>query len=201
MCFCEHKSVNKAIFIDKDGDVNTSNLYKGNPNLMTLLPFIAGGLATLQGFGYKIILVSNQPGIAKGLFEETDLFMSNLSLKELFNTFNLRLDGFYYCPHHPEGVISKYTISCKCRKPQPGLYFQAARELNINLNESWMIGDRLKDVEAAVRSGCKTLLISDGNEKNWTINSTQLPDYITYDFKETAEFIISEGRHARFMVA
>lgn len=193
--------MNKAIFIDKDGETNVSGLYKGNPNLMTLLPFVASGLSTLQSFGYKIILVSNQPGIAKGLFEETDLFMSTISLKELFNAFNLRLDGFYYCPHHPEGVIPKYSIACKCRKPLPGLYFQAASQLSIDLNESWMIGDNPKDVEAAIRAGCKTLLISDGNEREWIINSGQLPDYITYDFRETAEFIISEGRHGRFMVA
>lgn len=193
--------MNKAIFIDKDGEVNVLSLHKGNPNLMTLLPFVASGLSTLQGFGYKIILVSNQPGIAKGIFEETDLFMSTLSLREFFNAFNLRLDGFYYCPHHPDGIISKYAISCKCRKPLPGLYFKAAQELNIDLNQSWMIGDNPKDAEAAIRAGCKTLLVSDGNEREWTINSGQLPDYITYDFRETAEFIILSSRNTRFMTA
>lgn len=184
--------MNKAIFLNRDDDIK---------NLMGLLPYISDGLGILQGFGYKIILVSNQPGVAKGALEEIDLFIANSNLKELFNDFNLRLDGFYYCPHHPEGIITRYSISCKCRKPLPGLYFQASQEFNINLGESWMIGDNLKDIEPAIRAGCKTLLLNMGNEEEWSIDKNQLPDYITYDFKETAEFIITSSRVGRFMSA
>ncbi|MDO8659471.1 MAG: HAD-IIIA family hydrolase [Candidatus Parcubacteria bacterium] len=177
--------MDKAIFIDKDGDLGA--------DLSTLFSAIGEGLSVLQGFGYKIILISNQPGVAKGLFEEIDLFEFQMGLQELFNAFNLRLDGFYYCPHCPEGSVAEYSISCKCRKPQPGLYFFASHQLNINLIESWIIGDTLKDVEAGKRAGCKTLLVNDGSETEWLLDPSRIPDYITYDFRETAEFIISSG--------
>lgn len=174
--------MNRAIFIDKDGEVNSDLPDAVNPNLITLLPDIREGLSVLQSWGYKIIIVSNQPYIAKGFFQEADVLKFHIGLQQIFNVFGLRLDGFYYCPHHPDGKIPKYAISCKCRKPLPGLLFQAAQELNIDLNQSWMIGDVLREMEAGKRAGCKTLLVDNGNEKEWIINPQRVPDYITYDF-------------------
>lgn len=193
--------MSKAIFIDKDAEFDKGNPYRVSQNLVTLLPQIGDGLSILQNWGYKIIVVSNQPGVARGMVEETDLFEFHVNLRELFNFFNLRLDGFYYCSHHPEGIIPEYSITCACRKPLPGLYFQAAEELNINLSQSWMIGDILKDVESGKRAGCRTLLINNGAEKDWSIDSLKMPDYITYDFKETAQFIISSQNTQRFTIS
>lgn len=194
--------MNKAIFIDKDAEINENLPHKINSNLINLLSKAGEGLNLLQSWGYKIVVVSNQPGIARGLFEEMDLLNLNNNLQEVFNVFNLRLDGFYYCPHYPEGAtVPEYSVTCKCRKPQPGLYFRAAAELNIDLSRSWMIGDVIKDMEGGKRAGCKTLFIDNGSETDWSINSLRRPDYITYDFKETAEFIISSSANNRFVIS
>src|SRR3989344_1053686 len=104
--------MNKAIFIDKDTEINQNQPHKISPGLINLLSSASEGLSLLQGWGYKIIVVSNQPGIARGLFEEVDLLDLKSNLQEIFNVFNLRLDGFYYCPHYPEGkTISEYSIT------------------------------------------------------------------------------------------
>lgn len=173
--------MNRAIFIDKDAEFN----------LNEFLFQIGTGLNILQAWGYKIVVVSNQPSVAMGLIEEIDLLDLNIHLRELFGFYNLRLDGFYYCSHHPEGVVPEYSITCTCKKPLPGLYFRAAEDLNIDLSKSWMIGDILQDIEGGKRAGCKTLFVSNGDNKGYFKNFTQLPDYITYDFRETAEFIIN----------
>jgi D-glycero-D-manno-heptose 1,7-bisphosphate phosphatase len=104
---------------------------------------------------------------------------------------NVDLAGFYYCPHHPEGVVPRYSIECACRKPNPGLLLKAAEELNIDLQQSWMVGDILNDVEAGNLSGCSTVLIDNGNETEWVLTDERQPDFIVTNLKEAAQAILS----------
>ena len=105
----------------------------------------------------------------------------------------MQLDAFYYCPHLVEGTIKEYAIDCNCRKPKPGLIFKAAKDFDINLNNSWMIGDILNDVEAGNAAGCKTILITNGNETEWILNAQRMPDYEAKDLKHATQIVLKHG--------
>jgi D-glycero-D-manno-heptose 1,7-bisphosphate phosphatase len=149
-------------------------------------------LRDLQEAGYELVIVSNQAGVARGYFEEKDLQPVEEHLRrELLAHSNVDLAGFYYCPHHPEGVVPRYAVECACRKPNPGLLLKAAEELNIDLQQSWMVGDILNDVEAGNLSGCSTVLIDNGNETEWVLTDERQPDFIVTNLKEAAQAILS----------
>ncbi len=102
----------------------------------------------------------------------------------------MKLDGFYYCPHHPGGVMPDYACECSCRKPAPGMVLAAAAEHGIALEASWIIGDILNDVEAGRRAGCQTILIANGNETEWELSRQRLPDWVVGDLQTAAECIL-----------
>jgi histidinol-phosphate phosphatase family protein len=157
--------------------------YNVDPARVRFEKYSFQSLSTLQQQGFYLIIISNQPGISLGYFNGEDLKKLEQKLKELLLDKDIRLDGFYYCPHSPED-------SCNCRKPKPGLIFKAAKDMEIDLSQSWMIGDILNDVEAGRRSQCKTILIDNGNETEWTLNPYRMPHYIAKDLKEAATFIM-----------
>lgn len=165
----------RAIFIDKDGTLVEDIPYNVNPSLLELTWQAGHGLQLLKAMGYALIVISNQPGVARGLFTESALDLLQHRLAEMLAQYGVVLDGFYYCPHSPDGVINRYTISCTCRKPMPGMLFRAAREHDIDLRQSWMIGDILHDVEAGRRAGCRTVLIDNGNETEWKLSTLRTP--------------------------
>lgn len=165
----------RAIFIDKDGTLIENVPYNVNPNLLAFTWQAGHGLQLLKQMGYALIVVSNQPGVAKGLFTETALDLVQHRLAEMLAQYGVVLDGFYYCPHSPDGMISRYAIPCTCRKPMPGMLHRAAREHGIDLVHSWMIGDILNDVEAGRRAGCQTILIDNGNETEWKTSPERIP--------------------------
>jgi histidinol phosphatase-like enzyme len=115
-------------------------------------------------------------------------------LGQLLADIGVRLDGFFYCPHHPRGIVPQYTMACACRKPAPGLILAAAREHGIALEESWFIGDILDDVEAGRRAGCRTALIDNGNETEWKRSLLRWPDLVAGDMAETARLIAPDAR-------
>src|SRR5690606_11354834 len=102
-----------------------------------------------------------------------------------------RLDGFYFCPHHPDGVVADYAKVCHCRKPAPGMILQAVDDFDIDLSQSWMIGDILNDIEAGNNAGCKTILINNGNETEWITMEKRTPDFTVHNIKEAVEKIFS----------
>jgi D-glycero-D-manno-heptose 1,7-bisphosphate phosphatase len=111
------------------------------------------------------------------------------ALRNAFREMGIRLSGFYYCPHDPQGSVKGYAVHCDCRKPLPGLLVEAAQELHIDLENSWMIGDILHDVEAGNRAGCRTVLLDRGNETVWHFNELRQPDLIVKDMREAADKI------------
>jgi D-glycero-D-manno-heptose 1,7-bisphosphate phosphatase len=185
--------MNKAIFIDKDGTLIPDIPYNINPALITLQPGVEDGLLQLKNQGFLLILISNQAGIAHGYFKEAAMIQVQNKITQLLKPHRINLNGFYYCPHHPDGNIKDYRVNCFCRKPQPGLLLRAARDSNIDLKKSWMIGDILNDVEAGKRAGCKTVLIKNGNETEWLMNDYRMPDFEAANFKEAADFIPGGG--------
>ena len=182
--------VKKAIFIDKDGTLIPDFPYNVDPAKITLALDSVKGLRQLQHAGYKLIIVSNQSGIALGMFERSALWRVEFKLRGLMAREGLYLGGFYYCPHHPQGTLSAYRMECDCRKPAPGLILKAAEDHHIDLSQSWMIGDILNDVEAGHNAGCRAIIIDNGNETEWDLNRKRIPDAMVKNINQAADYIL-----------
>lgn len=187
-----------AVFLDKDGTLVEDVPYNVDPALIRLTAGAGLALRKLSGAGYKLIVVSNQSGVARGLFPESALARTEERLGTLLAEYGVRLDGFYYCPHHPEGSVAEYAVECVCRKPAPGMLLKAAAEHGIALGRSWMVGDILNDVEAGRRAGCSTILLDNGNETEWQLNRLRLPDCIAGDLDAAAARILCRERTASY---
>lgn len=183
------KRIKKAVFIDKDGTLIIDVPYNVDPKKVVFYKDVPLALHQLQKAGYKIIVITNQMGIAQGFFKEKDLQKIKKEISSFLSGYGVSVDGFYYCPHFPNGKVKKYSFFCDCRKPQPGMLLKAARELNINLKKSWMIGDILDDVEAGNAALCRTVLIANGNETNWQISTKRIANYIARSVQDAAGFI------------
>jgi D-glycero-D-manno-heptose 1,7-bisphosphate phosphatase len=180
----------KAVFIDRDGTLIKDIPYNANPHLISLEYFAAEMLQCLKRKDYLLILITNQSGIARGYFSEEDLYRMHEGLQRKLLEYNVQLDAIYYCPHLPDGIKKEYAIECDCRKPKPGLIYKAAKKFNINLNESWMIGDILNDVEAGNVAGCKTIFVNNGNETEWIINEQRIPEYEVENLEQATKMIL-----------
>lgn len=183
-----------AVFLDKDGTLVRDIPYNVDPRQIRLLPKVGAGLRLLAAHGYRLIVVSNQSGVARGLFEEQALSVVETRLRELLARQGVSLDGFYYCPHLPNARIQRYARRCNCRKPRAGMLMRAASEHAIDLARSWLLGDILNDVEAAHRAGCRGVLIDNGNETEWKMTAQRIPDWIAPDIGDAARLIIGEQR-------
>jgi D-glycero-D-manno-heptose 1,7-bisphosphate phosphatase len=159
--------LNRAVFLDRDGVINELVYHQEQEVIdspftsgqFKLIPGVTEALKALRQDSYLTILVSNQPGIAKGHITVKNFELIRQKMKSLLITDGAELDGEYYCLHHPEAVVEKYRVQCDCRKPLPGLLFKAAREKDIDLKQSWLIGDNLSDIQAGKDAGCRTILI------------------------------------------
>lgn len=180
-----------AVFLDKDGTLIEDVPYNVDPARMKLSPGAREGLALLRAAGYPLVVISNQAGVARGLFPGSALEGVWTRLEELLG---LTFDGIYFCPHHPQGSVSKYALDCDCRKPHPGLILQAARELDLDPARSWMVGDILNDVEAGSRAGCRTVLLDNGNETEWLGGPHRTPTLQVPDLLAATEAILNHER-------
>lgn len=181
--------MNKAIFIDKDGTLIPDIPYNVDPEKITLQKGVVEGLKLLKAQGFVFIMISNQSGVARGYFEEGALTGVKQKIQALLQTDEIQFQDFYWSFNHPQGTVEKYTVECNFRKPKPGMILQAAEEHHLNLQQSWMIGDILNDVEAGKRAGCQTILIDNGNETEWVSGEYRTPDYKAKNFFQAAAFI------------
>lgn len=180
---------NKAVFVDRDGTINVDGPYLSDPDKFMMYPGVGEGIKELKENGFKIIVITNQSGIARGYFTENDLAEIHAKMKREFKKFNVELDGIYYCPHHPDD-------DCNCRKPKTGLFDKAIKEHDIDVKKSYMLGDKDLDVVAGRNAGTKTILIPipgiTGDsviEKN---KNDLCPDYIARDFTDAIEWILKD---------
>jgi D,D-heptose 1,7-bisphosphate phosphatase len=191
------RSDRRAIFLDKDGTLIENVPYNVN---LDLIHFCSGAIPALQQLSaadYKLFVITNQSGVARGYFLETDLHPVEHHLQTQLAAAGVTLSGFYYCPHHPDGVSAPYATACNCRKPQPGLLHRAAAEHGIDLKQSWMIGDILHDVAAGRSAGCRTILIDNGNETEWQLSHQRLPHHLANDLSIAAQIILALDSVAR----
>jgi D-glycero-D-manno-heptose 1,7-bisphosphate phosphatase len=168
----------RAVFLDKDGTLVENVPFNVDPERITLAPGAVEAVSRLAAQGYRILVVSNQPGVALGYFEHAELRNVEQRLQDLLPA----LDGFYFCPHAPEA-------GCFCRKPACGMLVRAAQEQAVDLRSSWMVGDILDDIEAGRRAGCRTVLVDNGNETEWDVSAARRPHGRVAGLAEAASLI------------
>ena len=158
----------KAVFLDRDGTINKYVGFLRDIDEFQLLPGVCDAIKKINQSGYLAIVVTNQPVIARGEVSYEELQEIHNKMETLLGNEGAYIDAIYYCPHHPhkgyEGEIPELKIDCECRKPKPGMLLQAAKDFNIDLSQSWMIGDSDNDIQAGQAAGCKTALVEDGNK-------------------------------------
>lgn len=151
----------KAIFLDRDGVLNIDHGYISHPDRLEIVPGIVKLLRRAQDLDFLLVVVTNQSGIARQYFTQSEYEAVEQRLREMFLIQGIRFHGIYYCPHHPNGS-GDFAVQCTCRKPAPGMILQAASDLNIDLRGSLMLGDKVSDMEAAAAAGidCRFLIPS-----------------------------------------
>lgn len=179
----------RAVFLDKDGTLVEDVPFNVDPSRIRLAARAGAALRLLASLGYVLFVVSNQSGIARGMFVESALVPVWSRLTDLLREEGVTLRQIASCPHHPEGVVHHYAVGCHCRKPAPGMLLELARVHGIDLHASWMVGDILDDVEAGHRAGCRAVLIDNGNETLWEISRARRPDLVATDLYGAAEAI------------
>jgi len=152
-----------AVFLDRDGTLVEEVPYLHDPDRVILLPEVAAALGALAAAGFALVVVTNQAGVARGYHDEAAVAAVHRRLAELLAAEGVRLDGVWYCPHHPEGTVTAYARACRCRKPGPGLLEAAAVALGIDLSRSWLVGNHPDDVTAALAAGVAPLFVATGD--------------------------------------
>lgn len=181
----------KAVFLDRDGVITQDPPHYAH-RLDQLALIDGSGLAIkkLNDENFKVIIISNQSGVAKGFYNENDIEIFNQGMIELLKQVNAHIDAIYYCPHHPEGEVKKYRTDCDCRKPRPGMLIEGGKTFNIDFKYSFLVGDKWSDIEAGLSVGCKTILVKTGHglleyeEKKCPV------DYIAVDLLDAVQNFI-----------
>lgn len=184
-----------AVFLDKDGTLVENVPYNVDPALLRFTRGAIDGLRLLAAAGYRLFVVSNQPGIALGRFDAAALARLRDALDDRLRDHGVPLSGFYACPHAP--VAEGAPRGCDCRKPAPGLLRQAAADHGLDLARSWMIGDILDDIEAGRRAGCRTILLDVGNETVWRPGLLREPHLRAGDLLEAARRLLASATPSR----
>ncbi len=191
-----------AVFLDRDGTINEEVGYLREPGALILIDGSSEAVRRINEAGFSAVLVTNQSGIARGYFTEAMLEVIHARLCAALAEVGACLDGIYVCPHHLEGSVAAYTRKCDCRKPQTALVKQAARDLNIELSDSYMVGDHFKDIELARNSGMRSVLVLTGHgQEEWDRADAVMrswPDYVAANLSGAVDWILANrNRSAR----
>ncbi len=178
-----------VVFLDKDGTLVEDIPWCYDTSRVRFYPGVFEGLQLLHRSGYALVVVTNQSGVALGYGTEQDVKGMEVYIRRTLEEHDIPLDGFYYCPHRPDGIVEPYAVRCLCRKPKPGLLLRAASDLHLDMRQSWMVGDILHDVEAGRWAGCRTILVNNGHETDWQLTEMRWPDYLATSVLEAAHLI------------
>lgn len=182
-----------AVFLDRDGTLNEDPGYIGDPSKIVLFKGVPEALASLKNdFHFKLIVVSNQAGISRGIITEEQVVNVNNRINELLLPYNVQIDKFFYCPSHPEFSSAE---DCVCRKPSPKMLFDAAEEFGIDLSKSYLVGDSKTDIECAMNAGVKSILVKTGYGNahlSLLFEEKKIPNFIAENFPEAVDFLIHD---------
>jgi D-glycero-D-manno-heptose 1,7-bisphosphate phosphatase len=187
--------MNRAVFIDRDGTISEEVGYINHASRFNLFPYAGPAVKHLNDNGWLAIITTNQAGVARGYFTEEMVKIVHQRMTEGLERDGAKLDAIYYCAHHPSLGDPPYRLDCDCRKPKPGLISRAARDFDIDLSASWMVGDRYSDIELARNAGVKSAFVLSGYGRGeWEHQSVawQLqPDLVAEDLLEAVDFIVA----------
>jgi D,D-heptose 1,7-bisphosphate phosphatase len=179
-----------AVFLDRDGTLNEDPGYLGDPNQVKLLPGAGKTLSLLKNeLGFKLIVVSNQSGISRGLLSREMVDSVNNMINKLLSVYGVSIDAFYYCPFHPD---FSPTEEINCRKPSPEMIFQAAKDFSVDLRGSYLVGDSVSDIECGINAGLKTILVRTGKgEESFSVLKKQnkFPTFVAQNIFEVSSII------------
>lgn len=178
---------NRAVFLDRDGVICKDVHYMKDPNQLKLLPKVGEAIRLLNEKDWKTIVVTNQSGIARGYLSLRDLQRIHQKMITKLRRFGAFIDAIYFCPHHPTVGLRRYRRECNCRKPKPGMLFQAAKAFNIDLKTSFVVGDGSIDIRAGKEAGCLSILIS--SRQDGLLNDPE-PDFIASNLYEASKIIL-----------
>lgn len=183
-----------AIFLDRDGTINVDHGYVHEIDQFEFIEGVIDALGELKTMGFALVLVTNQSGIARGLFSEAQFEQLTEWMDWSLADRGVDLDGIYYCPHHPQATIDEFCQQCECRKPEPGMFYSARDDLNIDMAASWMVGDKLEDMQAAYAAGVGTkVLVRTG--KPLTPESESVADRVIDSLAQLPDVIKSVNKH------
>ena len=183
---------NLAVFLDRDGTLNEDPGYINDPEKVVLFPETGDALALLKKYGFLLIVISNQSGIARGLMTSKDVESVNDKINNLLSEYKVKIDAFYFCPAHPDYSNEE---DCECRKPSPKLIFEATKEFNIDLKKSYFIGDSVADIRCGKNAGIKTILVRTGKgEESFSIlqKENNFPTFIANNLINACTFIVGD---------
>jgi len=186
-----------AVFLDRDGVLIEDVHLLTQPAQVRLADRALWAIRSLKQAGYQVIVITNQTVVARGLASEDDVEVVHEWIQHLLvEGGGDNVDAFYFCPHHPNATLPAYRVVCECRKPRPGLLLQAAREHGVDLNCSYMVGDRITDIIAGKKAGCWTILIESGRHLDPPIESpdpidpSYQPDFVCADLRQAVRRIL-----------
>ena len=192
---------NTAVFLDRDGVINEEVGYLDSLDKLKVIPCAYEAIKLINESGMKAVVISNQAGVARGLITEEFVKKTNNHLQLILRERGVYINNFYYCPHHPTEGEEPYRQICDCRKPAPGMFLEAARDLNIDLELSYMVGDRFLDMEAAKKAGVKGILVRTGYGKELLQDDgpnkatpENKPDFIAEDILEAIRWILRDRK-------
>ena len=188
------QDANKAVFLDRDGTIIEDTGYISSLQGVHFIPGSIEAIRQLNEAGYKVIVITNQSGIARNFFSEDMLQAIDKFIHKQVLIGGGHIDAFYYCPHHPEHGVYPYRRECDCRKPEPGLIKRGAREHHVDLNRSFMIGDHSCDIEAGQRAGLRTIFVTTGHGKKEQTKIKKQPDHIAANLAGAVQWVIKEAK-------
>jgi D-glycero-D-manno-heptose 1,7-bisphosphate phosphatase len=188
--------LNRAVFLDRDGTINEDVHRLSRLDQFRLLPNVAEAIKRINAAQFMVVVVTNQAVIARGTISEEALAEIHEAMSAMLMAQGAHVDAVYYCPHHPTAGEGPLSIPCNCRKPQPGMLFQAAEELNIALEHSFMVGDKISDVASGQAAGCRTALVRTGHgaeaEQQLDGHSVR-PNYVAPNLLEAVKWILQQA--------
>ena len=185
-----------AVFLDRDGTVLEEAGYLDRLERLVFFPFAIDAIRLLNRGGFAVVIITNQSGIGRGLYEESFVHEAHAVVDERVRAGGGRIDGYYYCPHHPNAEIERYRQQCDCRKPGPGMLRQASADLDLDLARSFTVGDKWTDVQAGVAAGANGILVRTGYGRSSERSSRRPIEPITVadDVIAAAAWILRHGR-------
>ncbi|MDX1412852.1 MAG: D-glycero-beta-D-manno-heptose 1,7-bisphosphate 7-phosphatase [Candidatus Promineifilaceae bacterium] len=187
--------LNRAVFLDRDGTINEEVHHLSAVDQFRILPTAVEAIRLLNQSHFRVIVITNQSVVARGIISEQTLADIHLFMIEQLEALGAHIHGIYYCPHHPTAGKGSLKITCDCRKPQPGMLLQAAAEQNIELSQSFMVGDKISDLASGLAAGCKTVLVQTGYGKETeklVEGRADLPNMIAPNLLEAAQWILQQ---------